>query len=232
MSLRDSSQQLLRIERPSLAQAREQIVEICRRTYERGWLAATDGNASVLLDDGGIVATPSGVHKGFLTAHDLVVVDRQGNVVCGDRAASSELAMHLCVYRMRQDVRAVLHAHPTNCVALSLANVSIDPWLLPEVLLSVGAIPTAPYATPTTREVPEAIESWIANHSALILCRHGSLTVGNSLFEAFCLLERMEHVAEITWRAMCLGPTTSLSESQVALLQSIAERLGIRKGLP
>lgn len=209
-------------------QHRREIVEACRRIYEHGWLSSTDGNVSVRLDDTRILTTPTGIHKGFrMTEQDLIVVDRGGRKLSGSREPSSELRMHLAAYDTRPDIRAVVHAHPTNCIAFSLAGVSLAQCLLPEIVFTFGSIPTTAYTTPTTDEVPEEVRRWLQEFDAMILDRHGSLTVGRDLWDAYDKLERMEHVAEITFRARMLGPVRPLSCSQVTQLQQVGSSLGL-----
>lgn len=206
---------------------RRDIVEVCRRIYAHGWIAATDGNVSLLLADGNVLATPTGVHKGYLAEGDLIVLDRAGKKLSGTREASSELLMHLAAYDERPDVRGVVHAHPTNCIAFSIAGVSLAQCLLPEIVFTFGAIPTTAYTTPTTDEVPREIRKWLRDFDAMILDRHGSLTVGADVYAAYDKLERMEHVAEITFRARQLGPIRPLSGEQIARLQAVGRGLGL-----
>ena len=206
---------------------RRDIVEVCHRIHQRGWLAATDGNVSALIDDRRIVATPTAVHKGYLREDDLIVVDRAGRKLAGGREPSSELRMHLAAYDERPDVRGVVHAHPTNCIAFSLAGVSLAQCLLPEIVFTFGAIPTAAYTTPTTDEVPAEIKKWVRDFDAVILDRHGSLTLGVDVFDAYNKLERMEHVAEITFRARMLGPLRPLTCQQIERLQTVGKALGL-----
>jgi L-fuculose-phosphate aldolase len=215
-------------------EARRQIVEVCRRVYARGWITATDGNISILLAPDRVLATPTGVNKGTLVEDDLIVVDRSGTKITGTRPPSSELRMHLAAYDERADVRAVVHAHPTNCIAFSLAGVSLAQCLLPEIVFTFGSIPTTAYTAPTTEEVPREIRKWLKDFDAMILDRHGSLTVGADVFAAYDKLERMEHVAEITFRARMLGPIRPLSPVQVEQLRQIGRGLGLpdRKILP
>ncbi len=209
-------------------QHRREIVAACRRIYERGWLASTDGNVSVRLDETRILTTPTGIHKGFrMTEQDLIVVDRAGRKLAGSGKPSSELRMHLAAYDRRAEVRAVVHAHPTNCIAFSLAGISLAENLLPETVFTLGSIPTTAYTTPTTEEVPAEVSKWLGEFDALVLDRHGSLTVGRDLWEAYDRLERMEHVAEITFRARMLGPVKPLSQEQVARLQGVGASLGL-----
>jgi L-fuculose-phosphate aldolase len=215
-------------------EARRSIVEVIRRVYARGWIAASDGNVSVLLAPDRVLATPTGIHKGSITEDDLIVVDRAGRRVTGSRPPSSELLMHLAAYDERPDVRAVVHAHPTNCIAFSLAGVSLAQCLLPEIVFTFGSIPTTAYTTPTTEEVPREIRKWLRDFDAMILDRHGSLTVGATVFDAYDRLERMEHVAEITFRARMLGPIRPLAPAQIEHLQAVGRGLGLpeRKILP
>lgn len=219
---------------PSERDARRDIVDVCRRIYARGWIASSDGNVSVLLGEGRVLATPTSIHKGTMKEEDLIVVDRKGNKISGTRRPSSELLMHLAAYDERPDVRAVVHAHPTNCIAFSLAGVSLAQCLLPEIVFTFGSIPTTAYTTPTTEEVPNEIRTWLRDFDAMILDRHGSLTVGVDVIAAYEKLERMEHVAEITFRARQLGPIKALAPEQIARLQAVGRGLGLpeRKILP
>jgi L-fuculose-phosphate aldolase len=212
---------------PSEREARKAIVSVVRRVYARGWIAATDGNVSILLGPERVLATPTGINKGTMTEEDLIVVDRQGNKITGTRPPSSELRMHLAAYDERADVGAVVHAHPTNCIAFSLAGVSLAQCLLPEIVFTFGSIPTTAYTTPTTDEVPDEIRRWLKQFDAMILDRHGSLTVGADVDAAYDKLERMEHVAEITFRARQLGPVRALSPEQITRLQAVGRGLGL-----
>jgi L-fuculose-phosphate aldolase len=171
------------------------LIRVCRRLYERGLVAATDGNISCRCEDGTLLITPSGVAKGELEETDLLRVDERGQVLAGEGKPSSELRMHLAVYTGRPDVQAVVHAHPPLLTAFTLAGVPFVAETLPEVWLTIGPVPTAVYATPSTAEVVTAITPYIANHQAILLERHGSLTVGKDLKEAYLRLEKLEHAA-------------------------------------
>ncbi len=205
---------------------RKDIVEVCQRIHARGWISSTDGNVSVRLKKDRILITPTGLHKGYLTEKDLIVTDMEGNLISGSLQPSSEISMHLTCYRERPDIGAVVHAHPTMCVAFSLAGIKLAKCLLPEVVFTLGSIPTADYAPPTTDEVPASIEKYINDHDAIILERHGSLTVGRDVYEAYNTLERMEHVAEMTHHARQLGNVKPLSAEQIEQLQSIGDQRG------
>jgi L-fuculose-phosphate aldolase len=215
-------------------EARRAIVDVCRRIYARGWIAATDGNVSTLLDGGRILCTPTGINKGTMAEGDLIVLDRRGERIAGTRPPSSEILMHLAAYDERPDVGGVVHAHPTNCIAFSLAGISLAQCLLPEIVFTFGSIPTTAYTTPTTPEVPDEVRAWLRDFDAMILDRHGSLTVGPDVFSAYDKLERMEHVAEITFRARMLGPIRPLAREQIERLRDVGRGLGLpdRKVLP
>ena len=215
-------------------EVRRSIVDVCRRIYAHGWIAATDGNVSALLGPDRIVCTPTGINKGTMGEDDLIVIDRRGNKVAGTRPPSSEILMHLAAYDERPDVGGVVHAHPTTCIAFSLAGISLAQCLLPEIVFTFGSIPTTAYTTPTTQEVPDEVRKWLRDFDAMILERHGSLTVGADVFAAYDKLERMEHVAEITFRARMLGPVRPLAREQVDRLREVGRGLGLpeRKILP
>ncbi len=196
--------------------------------YRQSYIAAGDGNVSVLLHGGEqILVTPSGMHKGFLKESDLVVVDRKGKRLRGQGKASSELLMHQLCYDERPDVQAVVHAHPPMTVALALAGVSMAQCLLSETCLVLGPILTAPYTTPTTEEVPRVLRPFVRQANAVVLDRHGALTVGRNLDEAYNRLEAMEHASKITQAARAIGPLQPLPTHEVQKLDALAVRLGI-----
>ena len=201
---------------------------MCRRMYEKDFVAAGDGNVSVKLEPNRFLTTPSGLHKGYLRPDQLVVVDGEGKKLAGSLSPSSELPMHLCAYRERPDIGAVIHAHPPVSTAFSIAGISLARCILPEVVLSLGSIPTTEYATPTTDEGARVIREFIGDYDALILKRHGSLTVGVDLQAAYMKLERIEHAALVTFYARSLGHAPPLSRRQVASLLEARRRMGAR----
>jgi L-fuculose-phosphate aldolase len=196
----------------------EELVKICHLMYQKDFIASSEGNVSVRLDLSRILVTPRGVHKGFLRPEHLVVTDLDGHQLSGDLLPSSELQIHLLVYRERLDVTAVIHAHPTMAIACSLTGMSLADGVLPEVIVGLGAIPTAPYSTPGTKEAAEAIRSLIRQFDAIILARHGSVTVGKNLLDAYSKLEMLEHSARILSLARLLGPVSPLPAEEVARL--------------
>jgi L-fuculose-phosphate aldolase len=199
---------------------RQKLVRICRMLHQKNLIAAMDGNVSVKFGDG-LLTTPSGVNKGFLEEEQLILVDWNGRVVEGDGQPTSEMAMHLAVYRLRPEVEAVVHAHPPLATAFSIAGISLEDFVLPEVVMTMGVIPTAAYATPSTADVPEAIRSLILKHDALILERHGALTVGRDLMEAYNKMEKLEHAALIIFSALQLGRVRCLPPREVERLIQI-----------
>ena len=200
---------------------------MCHRCYRQGLIAAGDGNISARIDDKRILVTPSGFHKGYITEDDLIIVDVHGKKLKGAHNPSSEFLMHEAAYEERPDVRAVVHAHPPITVGLALAGVTLAQCVLSETCLVLGPILTAPYTTPTTREVPDVLRPFIRQANAIVLDRHGALTVGRSLDEAWQRMEAMEHASKITHAARTLGPLTPLPGHEVEKLQSLARHLGI-----
>ncbi len=200
------------------------MVRIGRLMWERGYVAAADGNLSARLGPDRLLATPSGVSKGFLSAQDLVVIRLDGEPVPSYRGRgqkpSSEILMHLEVYRQRLDVNAVVHAHPPAATAFSIAGVTLARCILPEVVITLGGIPTAEYATPGTVEVPESIDQAIQEYDAIVLAHHGTLTVGQTLWDAYQRLEKVEQTAQITLIARQLGQVKTLSPEAVSKLMA------------
>lgn len=183
---------------------RGQLIAACEKLHRGGLIAATDGNVSCRLGEGFLLITPSGKAKGELRREDLLVVDLDGHLREGKGKPSSEIRMHLLVYRMRQDVCAIVHAHPPMLTAFTLSGRPFGADCLPEVWLAIGRVPTAPYATPSTEEVPESIASLVETHEAILLERHGSLTFGKDLAEACMRLEKLEHAAHTLYYACVL----------------------------
>ncbi|MDX1662840.1 MAG: class II aldolase/adducin family protein [Candidatus Promineifilaceae bacterium] len=214
---------------------RLEVVRIGQLMYEKGFICASDGNISVRLDTNRILTTPSGLHKGFLEPEHLVVVDLQGRVLeegqggAGPLQPTSELPMHLAVYLRRPELQAVLHAHPPITIALSIAEVPLTTCLLPEVIVTLGLIPVAEYATPSSEENVRAIQDLIVRHDALVLKRHGALTVGGSLMEAFMRLETVEQQSRITLTLAQLGVERSLGGDELRKLLRQREAMGLAR---
>lgn len=205
----------------------EQIIEVARRLYARNMLAAADGNISARLSTNEIVITPSGVSKAFIKIEDLAIMTLDNQILRGK--ASSERLMHLEVYLRCPEAVAVVHAHPPTAIAWSIAKPelhALPSTSLSEVILACGEIPFVPYARPSTSEMAQNLTPFLPEHRALILSRHGALCWGESLDEAWRGMERIEHSAEILWRAQQLGPLTELPEEEVAVLKEMRHKIG------
>ena len=207
--------------RPSEASLRREMLRVGALCYERRLLVALDGNLSARLSDELVLCTRAGCHKGFLTEEDLVVVDLDGTLVRGQGRPTSEMAMHLAAYRERPDVQAVVHAHPPMCVAFTVAGVSMARCVLPEVVLTLGAVPTLPYETTGTSELATQVGAALRDHDAVMMDRHGAVCVGTSLLDAFCKLETMEHTASIMKWARDLGAMQELPPDEAVRLRSM-----------
>jgi len=203
--------------------ARNDIVEVGKRMYRKGFVASNDGNLSIRISEKEILITPSGVSKGYMNASDLLIVDLSGNVLSGRQKPSSEMKMHLAVYKNRPDVYAVCHAHPQITTAFAVARKICDKIALPEVIFSIGCVALSDYATPTTEEVPDSIAGIIKTSDAVLLSNHGALTVGHDIYDAYYKMETLEHFAGITLYARLLGGEVGLEPLQ------ISELLRIRK---
>jgi L-fuculose-phosphate aldolase len=217
---------------PSETQLRADIVEIGRRLYARGYTASNDGNVSVRLDGGRLLMTPKNVCKGFMEPSMMCITDLDGKKIAGERDPSSEMQMHLEVYRQRPDVTAVVHAHPPIATAFAVAGIPLDRAVLAEVVTTLGSIPIAEYATPSTRELPEAVRKYVKAHDGMLLANHGALTVGADLFSAYYKMETIEHFAKISFVARMLGGERLLSRDEVSRLQGLRGMYGIAAPAP
>ena len=201
--------------------ARKDIVAVCARLYERKLIAGLEGNVSIRLGTDRILITPAGVNKGFLKEDMLVETDLAGQVI-GTGVPSGEIHIHKAVYQHQSSARAVVHAHPTHCVALSLAGISLEEPIIPELVATMGSIPTVPYATPQSEALAKVIAASLRKDiKALILERHGSITMGDNVFEAFDRLDMIEHAACIIWKAKTLSdaPIPRLSSEEIQRLK-------------
>lgn len=217
---------------PDETQSRADIVEVGRRLWQQGFVASNDGNISVRLGPDRLLTTPKSVSKGFMSVEMLVVTDMDGTRVHGQRDASSELKMHLEVYLQRPDVRAVVHAHPATATGFAVAGVPLTRAVLAEVITTLGGIPIANYATPSTAELPAAIREYIRSHDGLLLANHGALAVAVDLFTAYYRMETIEHFARISLVARQLGREHVLSRDEVARLQGLRGAYGISSPAP
>jgi L-fuculose-phosphate aldolase len=213
-------------------QIRADIVECGRRLWHRGFVASNDGNISVRLDDNRLITTPTAVSKGFMTPDMMVITDLEGRKISGQRNASSELKMHLEVYKHRPDIRAVVHAHPPTATGFAVAGIPLDRAVLAEVITTLGSIPIADYATPSTEELPAAVRKYIKAHDGLLLANHGALAIGHDVFAAYYRMETIEHFATISLVARTLGREHLLSRTEVDRLQGLRGMYGIASPAP
>ena len=211
---------------------RADIVEVGRRMYARGYTASNDGNISVRLGPERLLMPPKSVCKGFMTPDMMCITDLEGRKLQGDRDPSSEMLMHLEVYRQRPDAQAVVHAHPPTATGFAVAGIPLDRAVLAEVLTTLGSIPIAEYATPSTRELPEAVRKYIKAHDGMLLANHGALTVGADLYGAYYKMETIEHFAKISLVARLLGRENLLSREEVMRLQELRGSYGIQAPAP
>lgn len=211
------------------AQARANILEAGRRMYEKDYCAANDGNISCKTADGGIWVTPSGVSKGFMTEEMLVKVDAEGTILekQTELGISSEINLHLAVYRNRPDVSAVVHAHPPLSTAFACARMDLVQPVVNEAVLNLGEVPCAPFALPGTPELAESIVPFLKGHAAVLLANHGTVTWGDSMERAYFRLETLEYYAKMLILTG-LGPKAHLlSEDEKLGVKSRRERYGI-----
>ena len=202
-------------------EARRDIIACARKVYDKGIVAATDGNISCRMMTDRIMITPSGTSFANLSTNELVYVDTDGNILNYGQKPSSELPMHLEIYRQRPMVNAIIHAHPPFATALTLTGESLANPILPEVVMMFGEIPTAPYATPSTQESADSIRHYIKDHDAILLDHHGAVTYGESLEEAFYKMEKLEHAAKTILAARSIGTPKVLDEEQLSKLRDL-----------
>src|SRR6188472_3452543 len=214
------------------SQLRADIVEVGRRMYARGYTASNDGNISVRLGGDRLLMTPKSVCKGFMDPAMMCITDLDGKKLAGERDPSSEMQMHLEVYRQRADVTAVVHAHPPVATAFAVAGIPLDRAVLAEVVTTLGSVPIADYATPSTKELPEAVRKYVKAHDGMLLANHGALTLGVDLFAAYYKLETIEHFAKISLVARLLGGERVLTKQEVERLQGLRDHYGITAPAP
>jgi L-fuculose-phosphate aldolase len=211
--------------RPPERRLRRDLIQFGRLCYERHLLVGLDGNLSVRLLDDLVLCTRAGCHKGLLTDEDLLVVDLNGRKVRGRGTPTSELAMHLACYQSRPDIEAVVHAHPPTCIAFTIAGVSMARCTLPEVVLTLGTIPTLDYETTGTGPLATLVGNAVQHNDAVMMDRHGAVCVGPSVQDAFCKLETMEHMAKIMRDARSLGGIQDLPPEEAVHLR----RMGLKR---
>jgi L-fuculose-phosphate aldolase len=207
-----------RIFMPAERKYREEIVRYGRMLHERCFVAAMDGNLSVRLGDDRIVVTPTALSKGAMRPADMVVVDMDGHRVSGRRNVTSEIGMHLLIYRLRPDVQAIVHAHPPTATGFAAAGIALTEPLVCEVVMGLGCIPLARYGTPGTSELAGTLEPYVPNYDAILMSNHGVVTYGDTLEHAYMKMETVEHFAQIALVTHMLGRQQPLKQVEIEKL--------------
>lgn len=205
-------------------QVRSDLVRFGQMLHARGYVAATEGNLSVRLASDRIMITPTGFSKGMLQPEDMVVVDLEGHKLEGETNPSSEIAMHLTIYRMRPEVGSVVHAHPCTATGFASAGLALDQPLCSELVVTLGSVPLAPYATTGTAELSDALKPFIPDHNAILMANHGVVTFGADLPQAYLRMEAVEHYAKIALTARQLGCVTPLASQEIERLTALRLR--------
>lgn len=206
---------------------RQNIVEVGRMVYAKGWVASNDGNISIRLDQNRILATPTGISKGRMQPDDLIICDMNGDKIEGRRERTSEIAMHTTVYRLRPDVQAVVHSHPPISTGFAVAGKALNLAILPEVVIGLGCVPLAGYGLPGTPALTDGMLPYIPKYDALLMANHGAVCYGEDVFKAYFKMETLEHVARITLVAEMLGGPKVLPRAEVEKLFESRARYGI-----
>lgn len=208
---------------------KEEICEIGKRIYNRNMVAANDGNISVKLSENEFLCTPTGVSKGFMTPEYICKVDKDGKVIEANAGykPSSEIKMHMRVYKERPDVVSVVHAHPMYATGFAIAGIPLTQQIMPEATITLGSVPIAEYGTPSTEEIPDAVSKYLPNYDAVLLENHGALTYGDSLLNAYHKMESVEFYAQLLFISKQLGGPKELSDEKVQKLYEIRRQFGM-----
>jgi len=208
------------------AEVRKSICDIGKRVWEKDMGAANDGNISVKMEDGIIICTPTGVSKGFMTPEMLVKIDYDGNVIeqgVNGLKPSSEIKMHLALYKFRDDVKSVVHAHPIHATAFAVCHIALNKQIMPESTIGLGEVPLAPYATPSTEELPKVLLPYFEDHDTVLMANHGAVSVGVDLTNAYFRMEALEYYAKLLYLAGNIGEVKELSKEEVQTLIYLRE---------
>jgi L-fuculose-phosphate aldolase len=205
---------------------KEQICEIGRRVYNRGFAAANDGNITVRLNEREFLCTPTMVSKGYMKPDDICKVDLTGKQLAGSRKRTSEVLLHLTVYKVRPDVGAVVHCHPPHATAFAVAHEPIPKCILPEVEVFLGEVPVARYETPGGQKFADTIAPYVKDCNTIILANHGTVSFGPNLENAYFNTEIIDAYCRILILARQLGRINFFSEEQTRELLALKKRLG------
>lgn len=196
---------------------KEQVCDICHKMWQLGWVAANDGNVSVKLDENAFLVTPTGISKSFITPEKLLIITKDCEIIEGTAGykPSSEIKMHLRCYQERDDVGAVVHAHPPAATGFAVAHLPMDRYTMIESVITLGSVPLTPYATPSTYEVPDAIAPYLQEHDVMLLENHGALALGCDVITAYYRMETLELWAKISINAHILGGEKEISRENI-----------------
>lgn len=208
------------------------IVQIGKMMYDRRFIVAGDGNISIKINDNMILATPTTLCKGMLTPDQIVKIDLAGQVLEGEYRPSSEIKMHLAAYRTRPDIQAVVHAHPPISTGFAVAGIPLDQLILAEMVVNFGAIPLAPYHSPSTPELADAVAEKVRCYDAVLMANHGVMTIGPDVYTAYQRLEMVEQFATISLVAHVLGRVNTFSSAQLNDLVALRQKAGINAHNP
>ena len=209
---------------------KKQICEIGQRIYNKGMVAANDGNISVKISENEFLCTPTGVSKGFMTPEFICKVDRNGKVIQANKGfkPSSEIKMHMRVYKERPDVNSVVHAHPMYATSFAIAGIPLTEPIMPEAVIALGCVPIAEYGTPSTEEIPDAVSKYVQHYDAVLLENHGALSYSDSLINAYYKMESLEFYAQLLYQSRVLGGPKRLSDAQVQRLYELRRQFGLK----
>jgi L-fuculose-phosphate aldolase len=216
----------------SREQLKEDICEVGRRLYHHGYIAAMEGNVSIRVSENEVLGTPAGACKGYLSPSMIVSCDMEGMKLEGELRVSTEIQMHLSVYRARPDVKAVVHAHPPKCTGFAVAGVPLNKAVLAEVVVTLGCVPLAEYGTPSTQQLADSVDRLVRMSDGLLLSNHGALTVGRDVYDAYFKMEVIEHFAEISLISRQLGGERLLPRSEVSRLLDLRQKVYRLSGPP
>ena len=216
---------------PDEASARRDIVEAGRRLYMRGFVCANDGNLSARISDDTVIATPSGVSKGFMSEDELVKLSLDGTVLDGTAKPSSEIKLHLAVYRQSPALASVCHAHPPVSAAFAAAGVALDKAFLQETVMLLGVIPIVEYAPPGSAELAESAAALCCDYHGALLEHHGAVSWGSGVMQALYRMESIEYTATVTMHSRVMGFGRALDSGRIAELVAMRPIWGISAGL-
>ena len=203
---------------------RNDIIDICQKVQAKGWVASNDGNISIRIGPNVVLCTPTGMSKGCIKEHQLIKIDLDGNKIDGELEPSSEIKMHLDVYKNKENIGAVVHAHPPFSTGFAVAGIALDECVMPEIIMSIGSIPLAKFGLPSTPEIPENIRPYLKEHDVFLLQNHGALSIGKDVYQAYYRMESLEHFAKINLIARILGNVNVLDEENVRKMIKIREQ--------